>query len=319
MDASKFQLLTESDFVLSKCGRFQPPVGSVVYIPKSFLIQAALPISSNQSFYKTITGDTVWVWRSVSVALSGNPPRVYGQVMKPDGKFLFNGLLDLTQIAGFGSHRYLLSKEIECPPGSKITLTLDDSFAGALATQPVSFLCGGAYAYYLKDGIRSRCTEDEASAMPRIFSGSNQNLLAPCWMWGEGPKIPDGFAGEAFTYGNGDSNVVTIGSTSGNVAASIQIDSDCDFILRRFLFDVRAAGGGTTTSIFVARIRAGSGYAFTDDYIDPAKYLGSAYLAKGWRLKRGDQIHFDLLLVDSSGGSITVECFADGVKLRRAA
>ena len=39
MDAGKFQLITEADYVLSPCGRFVPSVGSVVYIPKSFLIQ----------------------------------------------------------------------------------------------------------------------------------------------------------------------------------------------------------------------------------------------------------------------------------------
>lgn len=317
----KFQLITEADFVLSRCGRFVPPVGSIVYIPKSFLLQAALPIGANQVFYKSITGDTMWTWRSVSFALSASPPQISAQILKPDGKFLFNGLLDLTQVAGYGSNKYLLSRAIDIPPGSKLQLTLDDTYLGSLANtptvQPVSLLCGGAYAYYLKDGIRSRCTEDEASALPRIFSGSNQNLLAPSWMWGEYEKVPEGFEVDAFTYGNGESNVVALTAAAPvSSQVSIQIDNDNDFLLRRFLFDIRSSGGSTGTVL--ARIRAGSGYIFTDDFLDVAKYLGGVYFAKAWKIQRGDQIHFDLSLVNGAGGgAITIECFADGVKLRR--
>jgi len=205
MDAGKFKLITEADYVLSRCGRFQPPVGSVVYIPKSFLVQAVLPVApSNQTFYKEITGDTTWCWRSISTALSATMPAVSAQVLKPDGKFLFNGLLDLTAVQGFGSYRYLLTNELEVPPGSKIQLNLDDNYLDAQAVQPVSMLFGGAYAYYLKNGRRSpSCVEESAAALPRVFAGVNQNLLAPCWMAGEGPSTPDGWEDIAFTYGDG--------------------------------------------------------------------------------------------------------------------
>src|ERR1035437_841066 len=148
MDAGKFQLIRESDYVLSRCGRLAPPVGSVVYIPKSWLIQAVLPVGSEQTFYKELVGDTMWCWRSISTALSGSPPAISAQVLTPEGHFLFNGLLDLTTVAGFGSGRYLLSREIECPPGSKIQFGFDDSYLQAAAVQPVSVLIGGAYAYY---------------------------------------------------------------------------------------------------------------------------------------------------------------------------
>jgi hypothetical protein len=181
METGRFQLIQEADYVLSRCGRFVPPTGSVVYIPKLFLLQAVLPVASNQTFYKEITGDTVWCWRALSSALSGSPPQIYAQVLKPDGQYLFNGLLDLTQVAGFGSLRYLLSREIECTPGSKIQLSLDDNYLATAAVQPVSFLAEGAYAYYLKQGISSRSVEQEVSALPRIFAGPNQNILAPCW------------------------------------------------------------------------------------------------------------------------------------------
>jgi hypothetical protein len=319
MDTGKFQLIRESDFVLSRCGRFTPPQGSIVYIPKSFLLQAVLPITTGQTFYKSITGDTTWCWRSIQFALSGVPPLVSAQVMNPHGKFLYNGLLNLTQVAGYGSNRFALSREIECPPGSKIQLTLDDTYLAAAAVQPVSMLCGGAYAYYLKDGIRSVCAEDSASDMKRIFSGVNQNLLAPCWMGGDGPAVPAGISAGAMTYGDGFTNILTMtigAAVSGT--ASIQIDNDYDFHVRRFLFDV-IKGESVTAGSFLARIRSGSGYAFCDDYVNVAKYIGSAYMLKGWDIRRGDQIEFDFLLVDGAGtGTISIQCFADGERRRAA-
>ena len=315
--AGKLELIRESDLVLSACGRFVPPQGSVVYIPKWFLLQAVLPVAGNQTFYKEITGDTVFCWRSISVALSGSPPLVQAQVLTPDGHFLYNGRLDLTQVAGFGANRYLLSREIECAPGSKIQLNLDDNYLGAAAVQPVSFLAGGAYAYFLKDGQRSRCVEEEASNLPRIMGSPNQNLLAPCWALGQGPKIPDGVKAWAFTYGDGVSNSVVI--TLGHIPTahiSMPIEDTSDFHVRRFLFDIEpdaAVTGGT----FLVRIRSGSGYAFTDDYLDVANYIGSSYLAKGWDVKAGDTIEFDLILVDQAGsGNISIECYADGEKRR---
>ena len=320
MDAGKFKLITEADYVLSRCGRFQPPVGSVVYIPKSFLVQAVLPVApSNQTFYKEITGDTTWCWRSISTALSATMPAVSAQVLKPDGKFLFNGLLDLTAVQGFGSYRYLLTNELEVPPGSKIQLNLDDNYLDAQAVQPVSMLFGGAYAYYLKNGRRSpSCVEESAAALPRVFAGVNQNLLAPCWMAGEGPSTPDGWEDIAFTYGDGTTNVasVTIG-TNQATGASIQIGADHDFQVRRFFFDV-IYGALVTGGTFLGRIRAGSGYSFTDDYVELPRYLGSNFFAKGWDVKRGDQIQFDLILVDQAGsGEVTIKCYADGVKRRK--
>jgi hypothetical protein len=319
MDAGKFQLVTEADVVLSNCGRFVPPVGSVVYIPHAFLLQAVLGVGANNVFYIEVTGDTTWCWRSISIALSGNAPAVYAQVLKPDGHFLFNGLMDLTQVAGFGSNRFLLTRELEVPPGSKIQLTLDDHYPAAAAVQPVSFLAEGAYAYYLKNGRRSS-VQQEASQMERITGTVNQNLMAPCWMSGNGPKTPHGFRDEQFTYGNGVSNVATV-TLGGNLAAkcSIQIDNSEDFEVRRFLFDV-TKDAGVTGGTFTGRIRNGSGYAFTDDYIDLPRYLGSSYWAKDWHLKRGDQILFDLVLVDGAGaGNMSIEVFAEGVKRRRAA
>jgi len=319
VDTSKFQMIRQADRVLSACGRPIVPVGSVVYIPKSFLIQAVIPTTQNQTFFKEITGDTTWVWRSISVALSATPPSVSAMVMLPDGKLIFSSLLDLTVIAGYGSNRYLLDPEIDCPPGSKIQLTLDSNVLQASAMQPVSMRCGGAYAYFLKDsGYSSQCIEKTAAEMPRVFAGPNQNILAPCWFQGEGPRTPNGFQDDHFIYGNGTSNVATV-TIGGQLTAktAIQIDNDNDFHVRRFLFDVIPAAGVTAGS-FMARIRLGSGYSFTDDYVN-LNLIGSSPLAKGLDVQRGDQIQFDLVLVDGAGaGTISIACYADGVKRRVA-
>jgi hypothetical protein len=242
---------------------------------------------------------------------------VSAQVLKPDGHFLYNGLLDLTLQAGYGDSRYVLQHEIEVPPGSKIQLALSDQFLGAAAVQPVSMFCEGAYAYYLKGGRRSSCPEEDAADMPRVFGTTNQNMLAPLWMAGVSLKTPQGVEDAAFTYGNGISNTATMtigGDTAG--IASVQIANENDFQVRRFLFDV-TSDDGVTAGTFLARIRLGSGYAFTDDYVDVARFLGGAYLPKGWDIRRGDQILFDLSLVDGAGtGTITIACYADGVKRR---
>ncbi len=154
--------------------------------------------------------------------------------------------------------------------------------------------------------------------MPRVFAGPNQNILTPCWFQGEGPRTPRGFKDEHFIYGNGTSNVSSV-SIGGQLTskASIQIDNDVDFHLRRFLFDV-IPGASVTGGSFLARIRAGSGYSFTDDYVN-LNLIGSSPLAKGWDIKRGDQIQFDLVLVDGAGtGTISIACYADGCKRRAA-
>jgi hypothetical protein len=323
IDTGKLALINQMDWVLSRCGRKQPPVGSVVYLYRGFLIQAVLPASntsssSTQQFYKTITGDTTWCWRSISIALSATPPAIMAQITTPDGKVIYNGILDLTAVAGYGSNRFVLTNEIECPPGSKIQLGLDDNYLLAAAVQPVAILLGGAYAYYLQDGIRSEDHEALASELPRVFGTRNQNIMAPCWMMGFGPATPEGYEDLPYIYGNGSSNIasVTLGSNLSTKCV-IPIAASEDFHVRRFLFDI-TQDDTVTAGTFLMRIRAGSGYVFTDDYVDASKYLGSTFILKAWELKKADSIIFEITLVDGAGtGTITVQCFADGVKRRK--
>src|ERR1039458_138129 len=115
------QLLTQADFVLSKCGRPVAPSGlAVVYIPKGFLVQQYFPITpltATQSLTKEITGDTAWCLRAISMLTTAAgevapATSISVQVQLPNGKFLISNLQDCLQIAGYGSYRYLFTKEI---------------------------------------------------------------------------------------------------------------------------------------------------------------------------------------------------------------
>ena len=71
----------------------------------------------------------------------------------------------------------------------------------------------------------------------------------------------------------------------------------------------------------MGRIRTGSGYSFTDDYIDLATYIGSAPMPKDWEIKASDSVYIDLAFVNDSGGSpgtgnIYMQAFLEGTKRR---
>jgi hypothetical protein len=325
------QLLRQADMVLSKCGRPMMPQRdlSVIYIPRGIFVQDFLEIGSADTLTKEIVGDTPWVLRSISIATT-TTTALYWNVQLPNGRFLINNLQDITQVAGYGSWRYLLGKELECPPGSKFIVTLDDSIAGASTAQPIAILFEGAYKYFIKgtpkNGGNGGCTAKDleyASTLPRYVSDPNQNILAPSWMQGYGPPTPPGCVDEAFTYpsfgDNGAIGPLTV-SLAGPLTGTVEIktDQEYDFEVRRFLFLVQqAAGAAVTAGSFLGRIRAGSGKSFTDDYIDLARYLGSSRYPHDWHVRHGDSIFIDLELVDSAGsGSLQFQAFAEGVRRR---
>src|SRR5579872_2595122 len=124
MDVS---LLTQADFVLSKCGRPQPPREGVsaLYLNRGFLFQTVFAASTgtpNQTVTKEITGDTTWCLYGIQITSTG-ATAISLQILQPDGKFLINNLQDALQIAGYGSYRYTYTTPKRCPPGSKISVT----------------------------------------------------------------------------------------------------------------------------------------------------------------------------------------------------
>ena len=321
------ELLRQADLCLSKCGKPVPPQGlSAVYLPRGIPVQITLGTAAQQSISREVSGDTDFELRAISMSVSSTVA-CYFQCQLPDGSFLFNNLIDISQVSGFGSSRYVFGRPLLCPLGTRFLLTWDTSLPAAGSTQPVMVLFEGADRYLLKGGLPSKCPSAFAENLPRIFGEGNENILAPCWMQGYSPDPPKGYEYEDYmpvsipVGQNGNVRVVgqppfvsiTVTSTL-TATAVIQIDQSNDLMVRRFLFDVQADATVTAGAI-VCRIRLGSGYSFCDDYLDVQQYIGSAPFAKDLEVRAGDQIFFDLNVVDGAGtGNMYFRAFADGMR-----
>ncbi len=327
------KLLKQADFILDRCGRPQAPQGlSAVYLYKAFMIQqyfGVTPSTPTQTIQKEITGETVFCLRSIQMATTSGTA-ISIQVLLPNGKFLINNLQDSLQTAGYGSYRYLFGVELECPPGSRIQVTLADT--NTAAAQPFAILFEGAYKYFV-EGQTSICmVQDAASGLPRYLRNGNENIMAPCWQQGIGPASPPHVSDFEWTYtASGGSFIGGVwfpGAIPINVAAplnttiTIPIDAGTDFRCRRLLFNVLADSTVTAGNI-LGRVRSGSGYSFTDDYIDLATYIGSAPMPKDWEIKAADAVYVDIQFVNDSGGAvgtgnIYLQPFLEGTKRRAA-
>jgi hypothetical protein len=306
------RLLLEADWVLSKCGSPTPPKGmSSVYIPHSFLLQTLDLTSGQNTLEKTITGDTTFMLRAISV--NGAAP--YWQVILPDGQPLLNQSQIVSEVSGYGSGRILLAKEVACPPQSKIQVRL------TALTEAVTMLFEGAFRYYVTaQGSR----QPVGMLPPRYLNNPNQNILAPCWMHGTGPSTPAGYEDAPFTYSS-EAPVVGAGlsfSSSADIGQFatliIPIESASDFVARRFHFDV-TQDATVTAGTILARIRSASGHVFCEDFIDVSKYIGGAPFAHDWWLQNQDSIIIDLQLVDFAGtGQMYMQVHVEGVKRREA-
>jgi hypothetical protein len=325
-------LLTQADFVLDKCGRPRPPKEGLshVYIPKSFLVQVVFPAgtgSPTQTITKEITGDTTWCLRGIQIT-SSNVTAISLQVLLPGGKFLISNLQDALQIAGYGSYRYVFTAEKRCPPGSKIKIAFQ--VTNTTDQQPMAILLDGAYDYLLTGGTNRICPVDElAGNLPRYFSNPNQNLMAPAWQHGASSPTPEGYTDEDYVYSAlGPASVAfpagtpgsTISVTAANLAATQVIGTDnSEFHVQRVLIQVLEDDTVTSASV-LARLRTGSGYAFCDDYLDAARYIGSAPFPVDWVIKPNDSVYADLQLVDQAGtGNVYWTMFLEGFKRWRSA
>lgn len=325
------EILRQADRCLSKCGRPVPPPGlSVLYIPRGIPLQVTLGTASQQTFAREVTGDTDFELRAISMAVSSTVA-LYFQAQLPDGSFLLSSLIDISQIAGFGSTRYVFTRPLLCPVGTRFMVTYDTTLPAAASTQPAMVLFEGADRYILRNGAPVKCPVAWAGRQPRIQGEGNENILAPAWQQGFTPAAPEGYQFSPYTMVS-----VPVGQ-SGNVrvtgqppfvsiplagpltaTAQIQVDQENDLMVRRFLFDVQA-DNTVTAGVVVARIRSGAGYSFCDDYLDVQQYIGSAPFAKDWEVKAGDQIFLDLNLVDGAGsGNVYFRAFAEGVRRLRA-
>lgn len=308
------QLLRQADQVLSKCGRPTFPGGSVVPLQKSFLMPMVLQPNQSTVFTKEITGETIWALRAISSdQTSGVTTGVRIQIQLPNGRFLIGGNgQDVGQFAWFGSWRYLMDPEVDCQPGSKIQVTLTDT-VGLQAALAVNLLFEGAYKFFFRGGKPSPL--NLASKQPRYFGNVNENILAPCYTHGIGPQTPPGFQDELFTYA---SPVVAI-PLAGPLTATVKIpiDAGIDFHCRKIHMDISGTALVTAATV-LARVRSGTGYALSDDFIDYARYIGGAEWGHDWKVRGEDAVFVDLQLADFTGtGTVSVQMFLEGVKRRR--
>ena len=308
------QLLKQADQILSKCGRPTMQGGSIVPLYKAFLMPMVLQPNQSTVFTKEITGETIWGLRAISSDQTS--AAVFGvrlQIQLPNGRFLIgNNGQNVGQFAWIGSYRYLMDPEVDCFPGSKIQVTLSDT-VGLGAARPVNLLFEGAYKFAFKGGNGG--VKSLASRLPRYQGIVNENILAPCYTAGLGPRTPEGFEDTLFTYA---SPLVTI-PVAGPLTASVKIpiDAGIDFYCRKVHFDVEGVGIAAFGTV-LARIRAGAGYALNDDYIDVAQYIGGAEWAHDWKVEGEDAVFVDMQLVAPAGaGNVTVQVFLEGVKRRR--
>lgn len=313
------QILTQANAILSKCGRRQYDPGQTsVLIPRGFLIQAAFAVGgqATQTITKEITGDTSWMLRAIS-ATSSNTTALSLQIKLPNGKFLISNLQDVLQFAGYGSYRYLFRKDIECPPGSQLQLTLQSTDISI--AQSFAILFEGAYKYNLK-GI-SPALGSSAGEGPRVLGTPNQNILAPCWQQGFGPSTPAGCDDQEYIYSSSNASGVVLAPvalTSPNVTLQTQIDQDSDFLCRRLLVNVTADSSVSTIGAFQVRPRTGNGYELSDDYFDIEQYIGSSQWAKDWTIAAADQVFFDVTLTGAEGtGNMYLTIYMEGVKRGR--
>jgi hypothetical protein len=234
----------------------------------------------------------------------------------PDGKFLLHDISDIRAIAGYGSWKYPLTKERACPPGTKIVATAYDSTPAT--AQAVPLLLEGAYYFHVKDAGGSKALS-LVSSLPRYTPGDNQNILAPCWQFGQGPQTPEGYQDDpgGFTYSSLQQAIDVGSTTAKNATLEVQIETASDFVVRNLWFAV--SSDVTATGNVLVKVRSSKGYALTDDYV-LYNLINGVPQVKDWNLKAGDAIVVDLALVDYSGtGNVYVQVFANGAKRRKAA
>jgi hypothetical protein len=326
------ELLRQADLCLSKCGKpVSPPGLSALYLPRGIPAQIQLATASQQTLSREVTGDTDFELRAISMSVTSTVA-CYFQCQLPDGTFLISSNIDISQIAGFGSGRYVVTNPLLCPLGTRFILTFDTSLAAGSTTQPIMAVFEGADRYLLRNGQPAKCPDAYAANLPRIFGEGNENILAPCWQQGYTPDPPPGYEYEPYismpsipigqngkVQVTGQPPFVSVALAGPLTAtAMIQVDQTNDLCIRRFLFDVQA-DATVTAGTFLCRIRSGAGYSFTDDYLDVQQYIGSSPMPKDWEVKAGDQIFFDLNLVDGAGsGNMYFRAFADGLRRKRA-
>ena len=327
------ELLRQADYCLSACARPVPPdnANTVLSLYRGIPIQIQLSAALTQTIARKVVGDTDFELLAISIS-SPVVATVYFQVEMPDGADFFSALIDITQVEGYGSQRYVLSKPLICPLESRFIMTFNTPVPVPNNAQPVMVLFEGGDRYVLTGGQPVKNRLDFASGWSRISGNGNENIVAPSWAqgftveppagWEFEPYMPvsvpvvGGQPGTTLIAGQPPFLTLTVGSITTGTAV-IQVDQSNDLSVRRFIFDINADAVVVLGTLLV-RITTGSGYTLTEDYLDAELYIGSSPLAKPWDVTRGDQIFFEVELVTDGtvapGGNIYFRAFADGAR-----
>lgn len=307
--------LDQADRVLTKCG-YRPATrgGVVVPLEKKLLLPMVLEPNQSLVFTKVIPSETVFALRAISSDLGMTTyTGVRLQIQFPNGRYLFGGNgIDAGQFAWVGSYRRLMDPEVDCEPDSKLSVSLTDVNTGGLA-QPLALnlVFEGAEKFYFQGGRLQPFRT--AAEIPRYQGIVNENIMAPAWVMGLGPRLPAGYKSESrFTYSSAQLTVPLAGPVSA--ATRISINNGYDFACRRILFDV--TGDATVTAgSFLVRVRTGDGYALCDDYIDFPRYLAGASFPCGLRIRGGDEVFIEVGLVDAVGtGNMYITAHLEGAE-----
>jgi hypothetical protein len=309
------EILQEASLATTKCGKpIMPPGVKVVDIPDGLVYVSTLASGAISTItgYIPITGETYFMVRSIQ----GIPDSVANcqiQIQWPDGTFFFNGLSNLSLGCAIGSFRRVLSKEMPCPPGTQITITLTNSAQGApVNTQSIALVFEGVWRYMLQ-GADVVPVPAGLAESKRYFQSPNGNILAPEWMLDTHfAEIPSGIRRGPYTLVSLNGSIATPG---GIQTLTVPVSSAYEIQVRRLTFNQSFSGGATGD--LLVRPRDGSGYALYSDYA-PVLQVGDAPYAKDWCVRAGVNLFFDFLLRNTTGaGTLTYNVNVVGTRQRR--
>lgn len=309
-------LLAQAGTILSKCGRRVIPPANLEFVDleKKFLYQVLTPANAQITGYRDITGDAPFVCRAISAIQDA---LTWYRVQWPDGRFLQNGLVNLAPDAWASSFRRSLSREVICPPDSRIMVTTDTIIPAAGASN-VALLFEGCVRY-----ARDRSTGELlalSSQQARYFGNPNMNILAPEMdldltfpeVPGSSAQYPNGFRQSEFRQ---SSPALVLSTPGGQGTVSIPASNAFDYLLRRVEFEVTfSENQGPVTGQVLVLVRDGSGFALSTDYV-PVSLLTNALLPHYWCIAKGVALFFDFVFEGTTGtGTVTLQANTVGVK-----
>ena len=317
---------------LSKCGRPQLP-GGVTCVPleKKILVPCVIqPSQGTVTFTKEIPAPEipcVWGLRAISCDQGSNQQvGVRVQIQLPNGRYLFGGNgVDAGQIAWIGSYRWLQDPEQDFEPLGKIRVTLTDT-SQISEDVAINLVFEGVYKYFFEGGDAVPDQVAYASSLPKYRGDVNENILVPAWLQGEYPPLPadqDYREPEFFIYSSPQLTFEMAASfpnpiPPGPQSTIIPIDEGYDFFCRRILIDFRnTAGDGE--GIILGQLRTGTGYSFTQDYVDLERYLCGSEFPKDWKIEGRDSVIADLVFVVSAlaVSTFVYQIHLEGVRVKK--